>query len=314
MAGPRTTRPPAGSCGATGWPSSAITVGRWSWNSSPKMRALAALISRSRIRSPARTGEGLGDAAVDRDGVADPAVVARVMQVAEVVADLGVRQQTPVVEHPGHVAVDLDRLALLDDQRPVEAAADLLEAALVRVVPVGAGVGDVELVDEGLARARSAAASDAARRPWRSARARRANARWSPRRAGSRPRCAGARPGAPGSPGPAPCRCRPRRRSRGTARRRGASARDRRPDESRRSGRPGAPRPQYRCGCRGAARGQKRPARKGTLEECSQALHSPLDGDGNAERCSRRRCSCAEQQRTTGRAGCRRSGSGVSQG
>ena len=95
--------------------------------------------------------EGLQDAAVDRDRVADPAIVAAVHEVAEIVADLSVRQQAPVVEHPGHVAVDLDRLPLLDDQRAVEAAADLLEAALVRVVPVGAGVGHVELVDEGLA-------------------------------------------------------------------------------------------------------------------------------------------------------------------
>ena len=53
--------------------------------------------------------EGLGDAAIDRDGVADPAVVARIHEVAEVVADLGVRQQTPVVEDPGDVAIDLDR-------------------------------------------------------------------------------------------------------------------------------------------------------------------------------------------------------------
>ena len=95
--------------------------------------------------------EGLQDAAVDRDRVADPAVVARIHGVAEVVADLGVRQQAPVVEDPGHVAVDLDRLPLLDDQRAVQAPPDLLEAALMRVVPVGAGIGDVELVDEGLA-------------------------------------------------------------------------------------------------------------------------------------------------------------------
>ena len=131
--------------------------------------------------------EGLQDAAVDRDGVADPAVVARIHEVAEVVADLGVRQQAPVVEHPGHVAVDLDRLPLLDDQRPVQAAPDLLEAALMRVVPVGAGVGDVELVDEGLA------GRDRLLRQMRHAvhgvrhAQRRASGRWSPPRAGSRP-------------------------------------------------------------------------------------------------------------------------------
>jgi hypothetical protein len=96
--------------------------------------------------------EALQDAPVDRDRVADPAIVAAVHEAAEVVADLGVWQQTPVVQHPRDVPVDLDRLALLDDQRPIQAAPDLLEAALVRVVPVSPGVGDVELVDEGLAR------------------------------------------------------------------------------------------------------------------------------------------------------------------
>ena len=95
--------------------------------------------------------KNLGDPPVHRDGVADPAVVARVHEAAEIAADLGIGQEAPVVEHPGDVAVDPDRLPLLDDQRAVQAAPDLLEAALVRVVPVGPGIGQVERVDEGRA-------------------------------------------------------------------------------------------------------------------------------------------------------------------
>src|SRR3546814_13649038 len=56
--------------------------------------------------------EGLANAAVDGDRVADPAVMGHVHHVAEVIADLGVGQQAPVVQHPGDVAVDPDRLAL----------------------------------------------------------------------------------------------------------------------------------------------------------------------------------------------------------
>src|SRR3546814_15982379 len=70
----------------------------------------------------------------------------------EVVADRGVLQEAPVVENPGDSAIDSDRFGLLDDQRAVKAAADLLEAPLVRVVPEGAGIGHGELVEEGLAR------------------------------------------------------------------------------------------------------------------------------------------------------------------
>src|SRR3546814_1736428 len=53
--------------------------------------------------------------------------------------------------HPGEVPVDAGRFRLLDDERPIEAAADLLEAALVGVVPEGAGVDRVELVGKDFA-------------------------------------------------------------------------------------------------------------------------------------------------------------------
>jgi hypothetical protein len=90
--------------------------------------------------------------AVDRHRIADATGHCHFHAAAEVADDLGVASEAPVAEHPGHVAVDGGGLALLHDQRPVEAAADLLEAALVRVVPVAAGVRHVELLDEALAR------------------------------------------------------------------------------------------------------------------------------------------------------------------
>src|SRR3546814_2230420 len=86
-----------------------------------------------------------------RDRIADATVVAPVHHVVEIVADRCIRPQPPVIQHPGHVAVDLDRRALLDNQGAVETAADLLVAALVRVVPVGSGIGQVEFIREGLA-------------------------------------------------------------------------------------------------------------------------------------------------------------------
>jgi hypothetical protein len=57
----------------------------------------------------------------------------------------------PVAEHPGHVVVDAHRFRLLDDQRAIKPAANLLETSLVWVIPEGTGVDRVELVNEALA-------------------------------------------------------------------------------------------------------------------------------------------------------------------
>src|SRR3546814_14400758 len=73
--------------------------------------------------------EALRHMAVDGDRVADPAVVAQVMAVAEILTYLGRAGEAPVVEHPGEVPVDAGRFRLLDDERPIEAPAALLEAA-----------------------------------------------------------------------------------------------------------------------------------------------------------------------------------------
>jgi hypothetical protein len=77
--------------------------------------------------------------------------MAQVHHVAEVVADGGVRFQTPVTQHLSEVTIDLDRLVLFDDERSGEAAADLFVAANVRVVPESACVHGVELIGERLA-------------------------------------------------------------------------------------------------------------------------------------------------------------------
>src|SRR3546814_8007057 len=69
-----------------------------------------------------------------------------------IVADGGIIEQAPVAENPDDLAVHTDRLALFDDQRTVQAAADLLEAALVRVVPICASIRQVGGIGEGLAR------------------------------------------------------------------------------------------------------------------------------------------------------------------
>src|SRR3546814_16112115 len=50
--------------------------------------------------------EALRHMAVDGDRVADPAVVAQVMAVAEIPTYLGRAGEAPVVEHPGSVPVD----------------------------------------------------------------------------------------------------------------------------------------------------------------------------------------------------------------
>ena len=89
---------------------------------------------------------------VDRECVADPPGVRHVKGVAEVFADVPRRRRAPVVEHPGHVAVDRMRIALLDDERALQAAILLLRALEVRVIPERAGIDRIELIDEPCAR------------------------------------------------------------------------------------------------------------------------------------------------------------------
>jgi hypothetical protein len=100
----------------------------------------------------AADGEAVGDRAVHRHRISDPAIVACIHHIAEIALDLGGFAEPPVVQYPGQIAVHGDRLGLFDDQGAVEASPDLLGTALVGVVPVRAGVWDGELVDEAPAR------------------------------------------------------------------------------------------------------------------------------------------------------------------
>ena len=75
-----------------------------------------------------------------------------VMGIAEIVRNRCVVGQSPVVQHPGNFAVDTRGIGLLDDKGTVETAPDLLEAALMWVIPEGAGIDCIEFIDELVAR------------------------------------------------------------------------------------------------------------------------------------------------------------------
>ena len=77
---------------------------------------------------------------VDSDRVADPACHHRVVPTAEPSTYLPLVIEPPVVEHPDEVAIDLRRICLFDNERSVEAATDLLEAALMGMVPESARI------------------------------------------------------------------------------------------------------------------------------------------------------------------------------
>ncbi|MCY1305592.1 hypothetical protein D9M70_554070 [compost metagenome] len=90
--------------------------------------------------------------AVERHRVADATGHPRFHPVAESGGDAAVLDQPPVGKHPDKVAVDGDGFAFLHDHRSGEAAAELLEAVGVRVIPEGSGIRRRELVDEALSR------------------------------------------------------------------------------------------------------------------------------------------------------------------
>src|SRR5690606_35396256 len=91
--------------------------------------------------------------AVQRKGVAEATGVTPVHHVAQRgFMDLAVLPEPPVVGDDGEVADARRRLRLLDDEKAIEAACHLLPAAVVWVVPEGAGIGHGKAVVEGLAR------------------------------------------------------------------------------------------------------------------------------------------------------------------
>jgi hypothetical protein len=82
----------------------------------------------------------VGHLAVDRDGVADPTIHRFFHRVVEAGRDLSVVHQPPVLYGPVQLAIDRGRVGFLNDQRTRQAAPDLHEAVVVRMVPKRAGI------------------------------------------------------------------------------------------------------------------------------------------------------------------------------
>src|SRR5258708_38935529 len=81
-------------------------------------------------------GETIGHAAVDRDGVADPARHAHFHRIVETAGDRRVLLESPVAQYPDDVSIDLQRIGLFDAKVAHQTAPDLLAAVVVRVIPV----------------------------------------------------------------------------------------------------------------------------------------------------------------------------------
>jgi hypothetical protein len=84
---------------------------------------------------PCPDGFRVGSMAVQRDKVADATGHSGFHRVAEAAGDLPLPCEPPVRQEPKHLAIDRDGLALLDNQCPGEAAAELLQTVGVRVIP-----------------------------------------------------------------------------------------------------------------------------------------------------------------------------------
>jgi hypothetical protein len=61
--------------------------------------------------------ERIGDFAIDGPGVADATIVSHVMHVAEIIDDLRIVGQSPIRKDPYDVAIDVDRLPFVDNER-----------------------------------------------------------------------------------------------------------------------------------------------------------------------------------------------------
>src|SRR6185437_5476405 len=66
--------------------------------------------------------------AIDRHRVADAARHGHFHRIVEAAGDRRIGLQPEIAEHPDEVAIDRERGVLLDDERAVESAADLLAA------------------------------------------------------------------------------------------------------------------------------------------------------------------------------------------
>ncbi len=87
-----------------------------------------------------------------RREVADPSAMRHVVHRPEILDDLSVFDQSPIIEEPGNVSVHFWWIIFLDDERPSQATVNLLDTAHMRVEPVGPGIMSFEAIGEVLTR------------------------------------------------------------------------------------------------------------------------------------------------------------------
>src|SRR5215831_5987549 len=152
IAGPSNTRPHSGACGSTGWPSKATTSGRCSLNSSPKIRADAALMRRRRMRSPALTAKRSG---------ARPLIVTVLPSRPDMLISMRLpkppameasssKRKSPRTQTTSRSTGSGCGSPMIN--APIRPPPDLLGAMRMGVVPEGAGIRHGELVDEAVLR------------------------------------------------------------------------------------------------------------------------------------------------------------------
>ena len=87
--------------------------------------------------------------AVHGDPIADPVCFGPVMHVVTAFGDLGLVREAPVVEQKHLVQVNLRCIGLfVDDKRPLKSPRHVLIVAVVGVVPIGACIREIEIVQE----------------------------------------------------------------------------------------------------------------------------------------------------------------------
>ena len=100
----------------------------------------------------ATDGKAGRNTAIDGHRVTDPAAHAHFHRIVEILGNRPIAPQPPIAQYPHHVAVDRQRVWLLDNESAGKAAAHLLGAVRMRVIPIGAGIRHRELVGEAFAR------------------------------------------------------------------------------------------------------------------------------------------------------------------
>ena len=84
--------------------------------------------------------------AVDGNNIANAPGHRHFHAITEVVDNRRITRQAPIAKNPDKVAIHDKRFALLDDQRSSQTSANLLGTVVMRVVPIGASIRNIEFV------------------------------------------------------------------------------------------------------------------------------------------------------------------------